>query len=49
MSYCKLLTICIAEISKPASRIAMRIFPSSPENTEQMGAKIQNFQGILVS
>lgn len=49
MSYCKLPTICIAEISKPASRIAMRIFPSSPENTEQMDAKIQNCQGIFIS
>lgn len=41
MTHCKLPTICIAEISKPASRIAMRIFPRSPKNTEQMSAKIQ--------
>lgn len=43
----KLRTICIAEISKPASRIAIRIFPSIPENTEQMGETSKAFNRFL--
>lgn len=31
MTHCNVRTICIAESSKPASRMAIRIFPSSPE------------------
>lgn len=43
MAHCKPLTICIAEISKHASRIAIKIFPNSPENEEQIGSKYKHF------
>lgn len=43
MAHCKPLTICIAEISKHASRIAIKIFPNSPENEEQIGSKFKHF------
>lgn len=47
MTHCKLRTICIAEISKPASRMAIRIFPSSPENAERMGEHAEFLLGFL--
>lgn len=47
MTHCKLRTICIAEISNPASRMAIRIFPSSPENAERMGENAEFLFGFL--
>lgn len=41
MAHCKPLTICIAEISKHASRIAIKIFPNSPKNEEKL---VQNIK-----
>lgn len=49
MAHCKALTICIADIPKHASRIAIKIFPNIPTNEEQIGSKYKIFELFQVS